>query len=263
MVRAWQPVEVGNLSSTSSSAVPGGRPGEDPGEPRETTAMKPHGRGTRNAVKVGLLAAGVLLGLSPMVASAQDCPAGANILQGVLVETIEQTDVRLGDEGKLERYARATERGALAVGCGSLAGLRGRMMVHAESWVEVFDPTVPLLGAGPITGTFHIYPEDGNGSVKGVLTGTLDFAPTRGDTSPWREQCGGPCPFVLVEGGWTTSGKSPIAGWFGGLALVPFPCGPSLCYMDPTKTLGVGPIPLTAEELIPAPSAKFVITLFQ
>ncbi len=233
--------------------------------------MEPQGKGKRSAMKAGLLAAGLLVGFGPAAAWAQGCtlatPAGGvpvnATIGGVLVETIEHTEIVLGDTGLPERHATATERGNLGGTCGSLASFQGRMMVHAESWVPILDPTVPLLGEGPITGIFHIFPDGSTASVKGALAGSLDFSPTRGDTEPWLSLCGGPCPWVVAQGTWTTTGKNPVAGQFGGFALVPFPCGLDLlCYLDPTGTLGQGPIPLTAEELIPAPSAKFVITLF-
>jgi hypothetical protein len=206
-----------------------------------------------------------MLAMGPAAAWAQGCtlmrPDGPvpmlGTVAGVLVETIEQVDIGPNEEGVIERHARAKEVGDLANGCGSLAGLVGRMQVHAESTVPVLDPAGPMLGAGPISGMFHVYPAGGGGSMKGALSGSLDFAPTYPN-----DTCGGPCPWVLASGDWSIT-KTGLRGQFAGLALVPFPCPAGLCYLDPTGTLGTGPVPLTDAEQIPAPSAKFVITLFQ
>jgi hypothetical protein len=229
------------------------------------TAMEPWAR-KRVALKVGLLASGLLLALAPAAASAEPCSNGANgAIGALLVETIEHTELVPGDEG-VERHARATERGDLAGGCGSLESFQGRMMVHAESWIPV-DPATGLLGLGSITGTFHILPEAGQSSVKGVLEGALDFTQTHPGVV-----CPMGCPWVLASGWWKTAGKNVTQGMFGGLALVPAPCltGEGLCYYDPTGKLGeidprVGAavVPLTDAEMIPAPSAKFIVTLYQ
>jgi hypothetical protein len=216
-------------------------------------------------LRAGLLAAGLLLAVGPAAAWAQSCtltrPDGpvpvSGTVAGVLVETIEQVTIAPNEDGVLERSARAKEVGELGNGCGSLAGLVGRMQVHAESWVPVLDPEAPLLGAGPISGMFHVYPAAGGPAMKGALSGSLDFSPTHPN-----ETCGGPCPWVYASGDWSIT-KAGLKGQFTGLALVPFPCSWGLCYLDPTGTLGNGPVALTAEEQIPAPSAKFVITLFQ
>ncbi len=275
MVRAWRSVAVGNLNSTSFLVALGARREEERlARGEEITAMTPQGskRNVLNVLKVGLLAAGLLLGVGPAAAWAEGCslPSGQGVngwLGGVLVETIEQAEIGLGESG-LERHAKATERGTLSGACGSLAALRGRIMVHAESWIPVLDPSVPLLGIGPITGTFHIYPDgQDSGSLKGALAGSLDFTPTQPN-----DNCQLGCPWVGAQGTWTTTGKNSTGGLFGGLALVPAPCptGVGLCYYDPTQTLGealpgwpFAVVPLTDAELIPAPSAKFVITLFQ
>jgi hypothetical protein len=227
--------------------------------------MRPLGGGKRIALKAGLLAAGILLALGPAPAGAQGCtltlPTGSwpvnGTVAGVLVETIEHTAIVPNEEAVLERHARAKEMGELGHGCGSLASFAGRIQVHAESWVPVLDHTVPLLGTGPISGVFHIYPVDGAKPMKGALSGSLNFYPTHPN-----ELCGGPCPWVYASGDWSIA-KTGAKGQFAGLALVPYPCELGLCYWDPTGTLGTGPVALTPEELIPAPSAKFVITLFQ
>jgi hypothetical protein len=216
-------------------------------------------------LKAGLLAAGLLLAVGPAAAWAQGCtlplPTGSvpvnGSVAGVLVETIEQVTIAPNEEGALERSAKAKEVGALGNGCGSLASLVGRIQVHAESWVPVLDPTVPLLGAGPISGMFHVYPAAGGAALKGALAGSLDFSATHPN-----DMCGGPCPWVYANGDWSIT-KAGLKGQFTGLALVPFPCAWGFCYLDPTGTLGPDPVALTPEELIPEPSAKFVITLFQ
>ena len=271
MVRARRSVEVGHQNSTSSSVLLGPRQRETQGERSGEEAMKPQ-RGRRITLKAGLLAAGLLLGLAPATAwAAEGCslPTGQAVngrLGSVLVETIEHAEIVLGETG-LERNAGATERGTLANACGSLARLQGRIMVYAESSIPVLDPSVPLLGVGPISGTLHIYPDGGGASVKGVLAGTLDFTPTQPN-----DNCARGCPWVGAQGTWTTAGKNSTSGGFAGLALVPAPCptGEGLCYYDPTQTLGAAlpgwpfaVVPLTDAELIPAPSAKFIITLFQ
>jgi hypothetical protein len=232
--------------------------------------------GRHVALKVSLLAAGLLLALGPSAAWAgcplPGAPGPANgTIGGVLVETIEQADIALNETGQLERYARATERGTLAAGCGSLGALQGRIMVQAESWTPVLDPTVPLLGLGPIAGVIHIYPAGGGASIRGALAGSLDFSPTHPSTATEPNVCPMGCPWVTAKGTWTTTGRNSTSGGFAGLALVPAPCpgDQGLCYYDPTGTLGdltplgLAVVPLSDAELIPAPSAKFIITLFQ
>lgn len=216
-----------------------------------------------------LLAVGLLFVLAPAAAWAGECdvttltgpiPAGASV-RAVILEAIEHVGFVATTTG-LVREASANETGTLSDGCGALASLEGRIHSHATSTTPV--SATGDLGVGDITGTFHIYPDgSGSGSVKGVLVGYLDFTPTNaGNTT-----CGGPCPWVWAWGSWTTSGKNPTGGGFVGVAFVPFPCSWGWCYLDdPLGSLsGVqyNFIPLTQKELTPAPSAKFVVTLFQ
>jgi hypothetical protein len=216
--------------------------------------MEPH-RGGRGALKVGLLVAGLLLGLGPAAAEAQQCTlqdgtvVNGSVL-GVLTETIERVDFVATDEPSdpVHRVATAKEVGSLTQGCGSLAFLEGAVKVQ-----PVISDVSLATGVGPITGSVKFYPSSsGGGVLKGTLTGTLDFTPAFGGL-----------PFVNVSGTWNIP-SSGLGGGFAGVALVPFPCeaATGFCYFDVTGALGGGLVPLTIPETQPAPSAKFIVTLF-
>lgn len=224
-------------------------------------------RRKRVVLQVGLLLGGfgLVLVVGPAAAQAQ-CSGPNGSVAGVLRETLEAVSFPGG-----YRHAQATERGVLADGCGTLATFEGETSVQARSRVPVLGTLpdgTPVLGSGPISGTFHV--DTTSGRVPGKLGGQLDFAPLYGVTAPWN-LVGCPCPFVLALGTWTTLGGDRTGGAFNGFALVPFACGPlspnGFCYVDPTGTLGTPgvPFPLGSEDFDQhgTPQAIFVITLIQ
>jgi hypothetical protein len=226
------------------------------------TAM---GRKGGFVLKAGVLAAGLVLGLASG-AWAEPCANGATgMIRGVLTETIERVEALITDEGDVHRLATAKEVGELSGGCGTLAFLQGRMKVQpAVSKVPVIGPGVspemPDLGKGPISGDLKFF---GNGPIvyKATMGGWLDFGPTNSTVTDCN---GGPCPFVLAYGTFEIASQG-LAGTFQGVALVPFPCPlpTGFCYLNYGGALGGSDqvVPLTIDELQPAPSAKFVITL--
>jgi hypothetical protein len=243
--------------------------------------MEPHGKGTRGAMKAGLLAAGLLLGFGPGAAWGCDLmtPQGpvavSSTINGLLVETIERVSWTVTDEGEIHRLANAKEVGALSQACGSLAQLTGRIKVQpALSDVPVTgegDPVsgIPDLGVGTVSGDVKFYRDSGS-VLKGTMAGFLDFTPTNAGTrmcpNPATGELG-PCPFVYSWGTWVIPSVG-LQGGFSGLALVAFPCAAETgyCYLDVTGALSGTPyslVPLTIEETQPAPSAKFVITLYK
>jgi hypothetical protein len=250
--------------------------------------MKPQGIGP--LWKSTWVAAALLTLLAPAATFAQSapgpvgpCPVYFNTLPpgattsstgsvlGVLNETRERIGINLDNPSPLNqgkfvdgfRMANATERGTLFNGCGTLAGFEGEIHVQATSRIPAnFGGTVsdnPNLGIGPISGRFHI--EGGDGRIGGRLNGVLDFVPTNASV----RLCGGPCPFVMASGSWTTNDK---AGSFAGFALVPVQPVPGVwVYVDPTGVLTGAPnavVPLTPEDFNAdgLPEAKFIINLF-
>jgi hypothetical protein len=238
--------------------------------------MEPH-RSQRGALKVGLLAAGVLLGLSSTTAWADGCAFQGLTVNGtvkaVLRETLENVSWPDGT-----RQAQATEIGDFRDGCGTLSSLVGAAEAHANSRIPVLGALpngLPILGKGPTSGTFLV-DTAASGQQPGTLDGELDFTTLYG--SPL---CGGPCPFVLASGTWSTLGDNQTGGGFGGVALVPFDttqgCPAVLsptgwCYLDPTSTLTGFPVaggtlaPLGAGDFSQrdgTPQAIFIVTLFQ
>ncbi len=218
-------------------------------------------------------------------------------VMGVLLETMENAPAHAapGGTGPLAsgtypvgqgvRLAQATERGTLANDCGTLAGLAGEIVVRAQSRVMVVtDPTgapvmnpgtgAPDLGVGPFDGRFTV--QTAAGPVSGMIEGLLDFRPTASTSTA----CNGwPCPFVWVQGDWSTLRDG--AGQLIGVALVPFrsPAFDAIfgagtwLYLDPTGTLpgvpigqGVTVSPLDAGDFsttFGTPLAKFLVILYQ
>ena len=218
-------------------------------------------------------------------------------VMGVLLETMENPPANAapGGTGPLPsgtypvgqgvRLAQATERGTLAKGCGTLAGLVGEIVVHAQSRVmvvadatgaPVINPVsgAPDLGVGPFDGRFAIKTDAG--PVSGRIEGLLDFSQTASTSTV----CNGwPCPFVWVQGSWTTVRNG--AGGLIGVALVPFqnPAFDAIfgagawLYLDPTGTLpgipigqGVTVSPLDVGDFstnFGTPLAKFLVILYQ
>ncbi|HEV8675182.1 MAG TPA: hypothetical protein VGX21_14125 [Methylomirabilota bacterium] len=206
--------------------------------------MEPH-RGGRGALKVGLLAAGLLLALGPVAADAE---CTGNSIVGVLTETIERVDFVATDEPSdpVHRVATAKEVGTLTQGCGSLAFLEGAVKVQ-----PVISDVSLATGVGPITGSVKFYPSSsGGGVLKGTLAGTLDFTPAFSGL-----------PFVNVSGTWIIPSLG-VSGNFAGVALLAFPCAAptGFCYIDLDNPGEV--VPLTIPETQPAPLSKFVVTLF-
>jgi hypothetical protein len=232
--------------------------------------MEPH-RG-RGVLKVGLLlVAALLLAFGPAAAWACTLPDGTTTVQatvtGVLTETIERVDTVQTDDNEVHRVATAKEVGTVTAGCGtSLAALIGAIKVQpALSDVLVFSSSPnPALNTGPITGSVKFYPASGSGVVKAALTGTLDF------TTAIVQRL----PYVTISGEWTGTNSS-LRGGVVGVALLPVAAADlggaclaatGFCYVDVTGGLSgtAGTlVPLTIDEVQPAPSAKFVVTLFQ
>jgi hypothetical protein len=206
-------------------------------------------------LKVGLLAAALLLAVGPAAADDPACtlPDGTVVrgsVVGVLTETIERVDLVATDEptDPLHRVATAKEVGTLTGGCGSLAFLEGAVKVQ-----PVVSDVSLTTGTGPITGSVKFYPSSsGGGVLKGTLSGTLDFSTVSSG-------------YVNVNEGKFSIPSLGLEGGFVGVALVPFPCtvaATGFCYYDVTGALGGGFVPLTVPETQPAPSAKFVLTVF-
>jgi hypothetical protein len=232
--------------------------------------MEPH-RG-RGVLKVGLLAAALLLALGPSA-------AWACSVSGALLETLESPPAGVGGRGPLDagtypdglgiRLAQATEIGVFTGNCPTLVG---PVEVHAQSRVNVQvdangDPVLgpmgtPVLLSGPITGGFKV--TAATGVVRATLDGTLDFAPVNFGY-----------PFVNVGGSWKTKGAGGITGSFSGVALIPIPndllpppAPPSptgWSYIDVTGALGNqgSPVALTADQFTEhgSPMAMFLVTL--
>jgi hypothetical protein len=265
------------------------------------TIMEPQGKGKRSAMKAGLVAAGLLLGLAPTSASAQGCtvmtlngPVQVHAsVRGVFLEAIEHVNFVATDDGGVAREAPAIEVGTLDRPCGTFVATNGNSVVmtgtfrsHARSStpVTVVDPSSPAtwaLGVGDTAGTMQIRPDSGGVNLlKGSFTSVLDFTPTNvapPDGSlgsmircPGLDGALGPCPWVFVTtpGSWETTGKTVVQGMFVGVALVPVEVVPGQWFYvdDMFGSLSGRPysmVPLTQQELTPQPSAKFVVTLFQ
>jgi hypothetical protein len=234
---------------------------------------------------VAYLAAAAAL-VTPVAASAQ-CPVplmpgsvGQGSIIGVLNETMESPRAGTASGSPLlggaftrgVRIAQATEKGALSVSpCGSLAGLAGTITVQAQSVIPVSGTDsygLPILGSGPIRGSFKV--QAPAGEISGKLDGSLMF--TKGS------------PVVAVFGSWNVNGSDGLAGSFGGVALVPFPYGQGWFYVDPTGLLASSPgamcafggtfpsckdnlylVPLQAGDFNQhgSPEAKFIINMYQ
>jgi hypothetical protein len=240
------------------------------------TAMEPQ-RSQRGALKVGLLAAGLVLGLGPTAALADSCTFQGLTVNGTVKAVLRETREKV-TWSATSREAKATENGDLREGCGSLSPLVGTAQAKGQSEIPVLGTLpngLPILGKGPTSAKFHI-DTAASGRVTGELGGELDFTTLYG--SPL---CGGPCPFVLASGTWSTQGNDQTGGGFGGVALVAFDatqgCPTALsptgwCYLDPTATLTGFPVP--GGTLVPLdagnfsekdglPEAVFIVTLFQ
>jgi len=257
----------------------------------------------KRALQVAIVLIGLAVSFSSARAS-EPCaiqgplgPVAVNgTVMGVLLETMENPPAHAapGGTGPLAsgtypvgqgvRLAQATERGVLVNGCGTLAGLVGEIVVHAQSRVMVVTDTAgepvlnpvtgaPDLGVGPFGGRFTI--KSVAGPVSGKIEGLLDFSPTASTSTLCN---GSPCPFVWVQGEWTTARNG---GQLIGVALVPFQSpafdaflgAGTWLYLDPTGTLPGFPIgqgatvsPLNVDDFsttFGTPLAKFLVTLFQ
>jgi len=221
-------------------------------------------------------------------------PVNSSIV-GVLTETMESAPAHAapGGTGPLSagsypdgpgvRLAQATERGQLGVGaaCGALGSIAGSIVVHAQSRITVvtddngqlvLDPIsgAPELTTGTIEGHFKVV--TATGTVGGSLDGNLDFTLTL----PTATACsGGPCPWALANGTWSTTSGGGVQGGFSGFALIPFqlplPDGTFTpwMYFDPTGALtpdgnpGTVPLNPTTDMNGTSPAAKFIVTLYQ
>lgn len=202
--------------------------------------------------KVGLLAAGLLLALSPATA-----PAQTPVAFGALLEVLESPPPQAAPGGPTMpgtfppgiggRLAQATLVGSLQ---GGHPLLTGEVELHAQSRVP-FSPTTGW-GVGTISGVSSI-DTDANGVVVAKLDGFLDFSLFNTNV-----------PLAPTGGTWKTLGKNRTGGTFAGVALVPFYCGVGFgyCYLDPT-TYAITPLAANEFNKHGVPVAKFLITLYQ
>jgi hypothetical protein len=221
------------------------------------TAMKPH-RG-RVALKVGLLAAALLLALGPASASALACPLTGNVATAVLYETLESPPAGAAPLGPLpgtyivatgERLAEAREAGTIQ-GCNGLAFMTGAFDLQGQSRVP-FDPITVSFGTGSVSGVFQIDTVTGGGVAGKLLDGSVLDLSTIFLT--------GTAP---VYGTWSTLGKNKVTGTFSGVFLMPFQI-PGMegwfYYYDPLTN--VGPVPVQSTEFNNGvPLVKLVVTL--
>lgn len=214
--------------------------------------------------KPGVLLVGALLALNPASGLAQTSVSATGVAQGVLYETLEAPPAEFTPSGarimpgvilpsSLERLAQAKEAGTLA-GSGTLEFLTGNVTVTAQSRVP-FDPATSSFGVGKVNGTFSV--NGGGGAVAGKLDGQLDMSPLTSTN------CGGPCPFALTNGMWSTQGATSTSGTYSGVFLVPFEAGSGVwAYLNPAT----GQIePLQAHEYgnDGTPLIKLLVTLTQ
>lgn len=203
---------------------------------------------------VGLLVIGLVLALSPTIALAQTPVAG-----GTLLEVLESPPPHAAPGGPTmpgtfppgigARLAQATLVGSLA----GISLLTGEVELHAQSRVP-FNPATGW-GVGTIAGVATI-DSDADGVVVAKLDGFLDFRLFNQEV-----------PLALTGGTWKTLGKVRTNGTFAGVALVPFPCGSSFCYLEldatGTPTGGVTPLDPSEFNKHGVPMAKFLFTLFR